>query len=56
MDDEIVLRTESNCYINVLKSVEFKTIYNENLASSYIETVDYIDIMRWTHYACIIIA
>lgn len=32
-------------YIKVLKSVEFKTIYNDNKASSYIKTVDYIDII-----------
>lgn len=30
MDDNIVFRIESNCYINVLKFVEFKIIYNEN--------------------------
>lgn len=45
MDDKIVLGAESNCYIKVLKSVEFKTIYNDNKASSYIKTVDYIDII-----------
>lgn len=29
----------------VMKSVQFKTIYNDNKASSYIKTVDYIDII-----------
>lgn len=45
MDDKIVFGVESNCYIKVLKFVEFKIIYNDNKVFFYIKIVDYIDII-----------